>query len=155
MSSFDPNFDNFRSASGYRNRTTDHESKFDAFRSFVLDTNFAGHNDGTADAFVIQFVCHPNFHAGDKTVLYYERTSAEGNDFERTTNLPPGYKRGNSYKNYKSRSGHPKGLFYELNIYTRDGRSNHHTSKTTGSNFDRDATHDQNYGSTKGKHWLE
>ena len=66
MSSFDPDFEHFRSASGYRNRYTNHEAKFDAFRNFDLDEKPAAGYDAVMDPFVIQFVYHPNFHAGNK-----------------------------------------------------------------------------------------
>jgi len=59
-----------------------------------------------------------------------------------------------SYQNYKSSSGHSKGLFYEINLYTRDGSSNHHTSRVMGSTYDRDNSHDLNAGPIKGAHWL-
>jgi hypothetical protein len=149
MSSFDPTFEHFRAATGYQNRRTDHQPKFDAFRGFVLDGTLR-----TSDLhFVIQFVCHPNFQAHAKTVDYFELQ--DDGSFSRLSALPSGYHRANSYQNYKSATGHPKGLFYELNLYNGDGRSKHHTSRVKGSTFERDDNHDQNYGSTKGKHWRD
>jgi len=149
MSHFDPEFHHFAAASGYRNRRTDHESKFRAFHDYVVEETAP---PDFAAPFVIQFVCHPNFEPNLKTVTYYELTS---DGFEEHAQLPSGYHRGNSYKNYKSASGHSKGLFYELNLYTKDGVSRHHTSRVTGSQFARDNSHDEHPGPTKGSHWLE
>ena len=149
MSSFGPDFEHFRTASGYRNRSTDHQSKFDAFRRFVMD----GRKSPADSSFVIQFVCHPNFEAYAKTVTYFQSDDEGG--FHKSSHLPNGFKRANSYQNYKSTSGHPKGLFYELNLYTGDGHSNHHTIRVTGSNYTRDNAHDLKAGNTKGPHWLE
>jgi len=123
----------FRSASEFRNRYTNHESKFDAFREFVLNDGSNKSVEGGdptlsgAEPFVIQFICHPNFNPDDKEVAYYEYSSADTADgktsFQEKPTLPPGgYKRKNSFKsfkNYVSTSGHPNGLFYELNLYTK------------------------------------
>lgn len=151
MSTFDPDFAHFREASGYRNRRTDHESKFQAFRDFVVSNKAPS---GFSSPFVIQLVCHPNFEAHRKTVSFYE-LSDEGDRFDQIDALPGGYLRANSFKNYKSNSGHPRGLFYELNLYTKDGISHHHTSRVSGSTYERDSSHDQKPGTSKGKHWLE
>lgn len=151
MSRFDPGFSFFQNSSGYRNVHTDHEAKFRAFKKFVCD----GEKEfGFKDSFVMQFVCHPNFAAGSKTVTYYTYNPTSG-EFERSDSMPQGFKRANSFKNYKSSGGHPKGLFYEVNLYTSDGRSGHHTSRVSGSNFPREQGHDQQHGITKGSHWLE
>jgi hypothetical protein len=163
MSHFDPDFlIHFRSASAYRFRTTDHEDKFRAFRQFASHDDHQGgattHHD-FREPFVIQFVCHPNFHAHEKTITYFVLgdAAAAGGDvsFQESSTMPDGFRRANCYKNYKSKGGHPKGLFYELNLYTRDGRSTHHTSRVHGSTFSRDDGHDQAQGSTLGKHWLD
>lgn len=118
MSQFDPDFEFFQSASGYRSCATDHESKFNAFNSFVCN---GVKSPDFQDSFVIQFVCHPNFEAQRKTVTYCTIDATTGG-FAVSNSLPGGYKRANSFKNYKSSGGHPKGLFYELNLYTLDGR---------------------------------
>jgi hypothetical protein len=151
MSHFHPDFTHFQGASGYRNRTTDHESKFQAFKQFVFSGSKAS---SFSDSFVIQFVCHPNFEAHRKTVTYFTLNTSTG-EFDQSDSLPEGFQRANSFKNFKASGGHPKGLFYELNLYTRDGRSRHHTSRVTGSAFHRDDTHNQKHGATKGRHWLE
>jgi len=148
MSSFDPDFIFFRSSRPYQNRFTDHESKFNAFRSFALEGQPPSDIQG---AFVIQFVCHPNFLAQSKTITYFVHNGS-GN-FERTDDLPAGFRRANSYKNYKSADGHPKGLFFELNLYTPSGSSAHHTSRVQGSTYTRDDSHDKCSGPTKGPHW--
>jgi hypothetical protein len=156
MSHFDPNFDHFRNAVGYCNRTTDHESQFNAFKNYVG----AGTNSLLRGSFLIQFVCHPNFEPHRKTITFYVYDEETGS-FQQSTStvicgdLTIGFQGANSYKNYKTASGHKKGLFYELNLYTKDGRSNHHTSRVTGSNYTRDDSHDQHHGSTKGRHWLD
>lgn len=150
MSRFDPDFRHFASASGYRNSHTDHESKFAAFRAFAVDGKLPSITD---PPFVIQFVCHPNFQPHSKTVTYYE-FAPDNVGAAKMDELPSGYRRANSFKNYKSTTGHPKGLFYELNLYTMDGSSKHHTSRVTGSHYTRDDSHDKQHGTTKGAHWL-
>lgn len=148
MSSFDPDFNFFRSSRPYRNKSTDHESKFMAFRSFALEGQSPSNIE---DVFVIQFVCHPNFMTHSKTVTYFLHNGS--GEFDRTDDLPAGFRRANSYKNYKSDKGHKKGLFYELNLYTPSGSSAHHTSRVKGSAYARDDSHDQRPGFTKGPHW--
>lgn len=149
MSHFDPDLRYFANASGYRNTYTNHESKFRVFRDFVVEGRAPSSEHSP---FVIQFVCHPNFGANLKTVTYYELVP---DGFEARDQLPSRYRRANSYKNYKSALGHPKGLFYELNLYTKDAVSTHNTSRVTGSHFARDDSHDMRPGHTKGAHWLE
>lgn len=131
-------------------RITDHQPKFDAFRDF-LNGNRPERVTGT---FVIQFVHHPNFQEYSKTIEYYRYNDGS---FDRSDNLPHGFRRANSYQNYRTPkgTGHANGIFYELNLYTSDGRSAHHTSRVHGSQYARDASHDVNPGATKGKHWLE
>ena len=87
-------------------------------------------------------------------VLYYISNKAKGG-FDCLDSLPVGFQRGNSYHNYKTDLGHPKGPNYELNLCTRDGKSRHHTSRVKGIHFQRDDSHDLNHGTTKGRHWLE
>lgn len=145
---WDPNLEYFRSASGYRNVASDHARMFESFRSFAM----SGTPTSVAEPFVIQFVCHPNFLADQKEAVYY--LFQEGGCVISSDSLPSGFQRANSYRNYKSAAGHPKGLFYEVNLYTSSGVSHHHTSRVSGNHFERDASHDQNFGTTKGKHWL-
>lgn len=85
MSSFDLDFRHFSSASGYRNRRTDHEEKFNSFRSYVID----GEASSLTESFVIQFVCHPNFQANRKTVAFFKLDCRTGK-FDEFDELPPG-----------------------------------------------------------------
>ena len=68
-----------------------------------------------------------------------------------------GVRRANSWRNFRTMpgQGHPNGLFFELNLYTRDASyvSNHHTSHQTGNAHLRDMTHDGDTVATKGAHW--
>ena len=117
MSHFDPNFRFFNDATGYRNCYTDHEAKFQAFKDFVCN----GINCiSFTESFVIQFICHPNFQAHAMTITFYTLNINTG-EFEESSSLPAGYKRANSFKNYKSSEGDVKGLFYEVNLYTLEG----------------------------------
>ena len=86
---------------------------------------------------------------------YFSFNSSSGEFDNESSDLPGGYKRANSFKNYKSSGGHPKGLFYEVNLYTFDGASHHHTSCVSGSIYSRKSEHDQSHGKTKGRHWRE
>ncbi len=151
MSNFDPSFQYFRHASGYRNCRTDHELKFQSFKDFVCNGK---HVNRLSESFVIQFVRHLSFEADRKSVLYYTFNPSQG-DFAVSDRMPNGFKRANSFKNYKTKEGHPKGLFYELNLYTVDGNSMHHTSRVGGSSYPRGSEHDKDHGTTKGPHWLE
>jgi len=138
MSTFDPQLTHFKSASGYRNHRTVHNDKFQAFRKSLVQGKrpaFDKKKNSKMSPFVIQFVCHPNFAGHLKTISYYELV---GDKFELRDQLPPGYSRANSYQNYKSPSGHPKGLFYELNLYNSTPK----TSTVTGTNYVRDNSHD-------------
>jgi hypothetical protein len=151
MSDFDPNFDHLRNARRYSNTITDHDSKFEAFQDYVLN----GTKSPVRNAFVIQFVCHPNFKAHLKTTTWYALNEGTG-DFEVAVTLPQGYRRANSYKNFKTERGHghENGLYYELNLYSQDGTSRHHETRVKGINYVRDDAHDIHHGTTKGRHWL-
>ncbi|KAL7581107.1 hypothetical protein ACA910_005908 [Epithemia clementina (nom. ined.)] len=142
----------FASATGYRNIRTDNDHKFQAFQSFAQNNRKA--RTPFSDPFVIQFVCHPNFEPDRKEIAYYTY-NPDTDDFDSSETLPSDFRRANSFQNYKSSGGHPKGLFFELNLYTHEGQSNHHTSRVKGSTFSRDNSNDQEQGSTKGPHWLE
>jgi len=126
MSSFDPDFTHFSSSRPYRNTRTDHEPKFESFRTFVVNGQASTKIPGQGGPFVIH--C--------QSVSYF--SSNEKGEFEESADLPPGFHRANSFKNYKSTDGHPKGLFYELNLYTSRGGSAHHTSRVQGAQFPRD-----------------
>ena len=142
MSKFDPNFEFFGSAKRRTSAGTDHDSKFEAFREHVLHgkSNLAL---TFQPPFVIQFVCHPNFEQHRKTISYFIHNEAT-NDFEPAQVLTPGFRRANSYHNYVTDAGvgHPKGLYFELNLYTMGGVSPHHTSRVKGIDFVRDDSHD-------------
>jgi hypothetical protein len=156
MARWDPTFKYFQQASGYRNRRTDHEAKFKLFLDYMIrNERMTSMIEDVVDTFVIQFVCHPNFHPESKDIVYYVY-NGHGN-FDSSTSLPLGFARANSFKNYKTTPGigHEKGLFYELNLYTSTGISHHHTSRVKGTRFERDDSHDQRSGITKGQHWLE
>lgn len=130
MSSFDPQLTQFKSASGYRNHRTVNHTKFKALRNNL--TNGTPEYDAK-NPFVIQFGC-PNF-AGHLPITNYELV---GDKFQLREQLPPGYKRANSYQNYKSTTGHPKGLFYESTL----SGSAPKTSTVTGTKYVRDNSHD-------------
>ena len=83
---------------------------------------------------------------------YFIFNKKEGS-FDRLETLPEGFLRANAYHNYMTNLGHPRGLYYELNLYTPDGQSNHHTSRVKGINYLRDDSHDLKYAITKGQHW--
>ena len=100
-------------------------------------------------------VCLPSKHQTHTKTITYHTFKDTGDLFDKTTSLPQGYVRANAYHNYVSKSGHAKGLYYELNLYTPDGQSKHHTTRVKGIHFGRDDSHDQNYGTTKGRHWRD
>ena len=133
----------------YGNIITDKESYFTQFIDWQKNGN---HKNQIVEDYVIQFICHPNFEAHNKTINYYKKID---NRFEEITDIA-NYKKSNSYKNYKTNKGigHMKGLFYELNLYSNiQNCSNHHTSTINGRKFERDSSHDGDFVSTKGSHW--
>ena len=134
-------------ARGYRNRRTDHESKFDAF----LQWNQTGVTSLAPGDYIIQFVGHPNFAQHMKQIAYFERKK---DSFE-TIPSPGSFRKANSFKNYNTDKGvgHDKGYFLELNLYIPDGSSAHHMSTMHGSRYERDSSHDGPSVSTKGAHW--
>uniref|UniRef100_A0A0G4HKI0 Uncharacterized protein n=1 Tax=Chromera velia CCMP2878 TaxID=1169474 RepID=A0A0G4HKI0_9ALVE len=136
-----------KSASGYRNRRTDHDDKFAAF----WDWNSKGSTSTAIGNYVIQLVAHPNFQPELKTVLYFRREAA---GFVKMDALHD-HKRANTFKNYRTSNGvgHPKGYFFDLNLYVMDGVSMHHTSTVSGKQFARDNWHDGPSVATKGPHW--
>lgn len=148
-SELDPDFTYFRSAKRYTTKPTDHDSKFLAFRGYLLQKTAPL---SSSSPYVIQFVCHPNFEQQRKVISYFIFNKKEGT-FDRMETLPEGFVRANAYHNYMTNLGHPRGLYYELNLYTPDGQSNHHTSRVKGINFLRDDSHDFKHGTTKGRHW--
>lgn len=141
-------------ATPYRPRRTDYEHAFDAFLAHAHRRADAASDAPTADT-VIQFVVHPNFEPMAKAITWYA-PHADGGFSALPDGCPPGYARANSFKNFKTGRGvgHAKGLFFELNAYTRRGApSAHHTSTVSGAQFDRDASHDGASVPTKGLHW--
>ena len=136
-------------AQPYRNIRTDKEEYFNQFLQW---TKTSQHNNSISDEYIIQLVSHPNFEPNNKEVRYFKK---ENNLFEETE-LTQEYKKANSFKNFKTNKGigNPKGMFYELNLYSKKIQySNHHTSTVNGLNFERDSSHDNEQVNTKGTHW--
>ena len=146
-------------AKQYRSIRTDNDNKFDSFIEWAqtnspVDNPVDNPVDSPDDNYVIQLVYHPNFGACNKTIKFFKK---ELNIFVEVNDID-GYKRANSYKNIKTNrnEGHDKGMFYELNLYTKSTNySNHHTSRVNGSNYLRDSTHDKESVETKGTHWKD
>ena len=152
MSRFDPDFQFFQRAVGYRNCHTDHEMKLRSFREYVCHGTKL--SDGVTEEFVIQFVCHPNFAAHLKTITYYTFDPSSGT-FDETGSLPTGYRRANSFKNYKCPQHN---LFFEVNLYKAGVVvSSHHISTKAGREFSRIASAidiGEGPDHSKGPHWV-
>tara|TARA_Y100000996_G_scaffold412857_1_gene399887 strand:- start:2107 stop:2541 length:435 start_codon:yes stop_codon:yes gene_type:complete len=134
----------------YKNIRTDKEEYFNQF--FEWDKN-GFHQNNIEDDYIIQLVECPNFEH-KKKIQYYKKTDDKFVEVEEKDIL--NYKKANSFKNLKTNKnvGHPKGLFYELNLYSNViNYSNHHTSTISGNRFTRDSSHDINSVVTKGIHW--
>ena len=136
----------------YRPIRTDKDPYFQEFLEF--GKNDIHHNLVKEKDYVIQLVESPNF-SDDKTIKYFKKVD---NKFEEISEklILENYKKANSYKNFKTNRGvgHPKGLFYEFNLYTRQQKySPHHISTVKGNSFHRDNSHDSEHIENKGPHW--
>jgi hypothetical protein len=146
---YDSCLSHFSGSVPYLPTRVDHNDLFERFEK-DLRTN-AVTDASIPNGFCMQVVAHPNFYPEQKQVYWV------GSDGQWTSECPQGLKQANSFKNFKTGrgTGHKKGMFFELNLYTSDETlvSNHHTTQCTGNRYDRDSGHDGETVSTKGTHW--
>ena len=136
-------------AKPYKPCSTDHEHKFQAFYEFANGNlpTYGGHEE-----FAIQFTKQVNFTPITETKYFvfndgrFRETHVFGSlvgtlgTFVETNQAGlanSGYRRANSYKNYKCCN-----YFYEVNLYTKSGMSRHHLSTVEGVESSRDSSHD-------------
>ena len=129
--------DVIQQAKPYRNIRTDNEAKFDDVWSFLK-----GESPGPAqDCYAAQIVHHPNFNAHLREEKWFV-SDMDGARLENTK--PDGFQKENSFKNYRTDAGvgHPKGIFYEFNLYKQNPTSTRRPSTADGSLYPRDRTID-------------
>ena len=117
----------------YKPRGTVNDQKFRAFYEFA-NANSPAY--GGYEEFAIQCTKQVNFGPITETKYFFfkDGTFVETNEAGLVNS---GYRRANSYKNYKCCN-----YFYEANLYTKSGISKHHLSTVKGAAFSRDSSHD-------------
>ena len=120
-------------AKPYKPCSTDHEHKFQAFYEFANGNlpAYDGHEE-----FAIQFTKQVNFTPISET-KYYVFNDGTFTETNQAGLANSGYRRANSYKNYKCCN-----YFYEVNLYTKSGTSRPHLSTVKGVDTSRDSSHD-------------
>ena len=139
---------NFPDSDAYKpGRRLDHSSMF-------RECELSLRNDPTSPLplppdYAMQLKVHPNQESSSAVIQWC--------DSDGWKDTLDGVRRANSWRNFRTMpgQGHPNGLFFELNLYTRDASyvSNHHTSQQAGNTHVRDMTHDGDTVATKGTHW--
>ena len=121
-------------AKPYKPCFTDHEYKFRAFYEFA---NGSLPTDGGSEDFAIQFTKQVNFRPASIVTKYFVFNDGKFVETNQAGLVNSGYRRANSYKNYKCCN-----YFYEVNLYTKSGMSRHHLSTVKGVESSRDSSHD-------------